>query len=70
MIESEKVNLKLLGNNKEDLKAISAHIQDSIVTVKDIAFLQKNRTFVMIVNRFMWEGAEKESFGKNKRKYF
>ena len=67
MIENEKVNLKLLGNNKEDLKVISAHLQDSIVTVKDIAFLQKNRTFVMIVNRFMWEDVEKGVFRANKR---
>ena len=67
MIEGEKVNLKLLGNNKEDLKIISAHLQDSIVTVKDIVFLQQNRTFIMIVNRFMWEDAEKGIFRENKR---
>ncbi len=67
MIEGEKVNLKLLGNNKEDLKIISAHLQDSIVTVKDIVFLQQNRTFIMIVNRFMWEDVERGVFRANKR---
>ena len=63
----EKVNLKLLGKNQEDLKVISAYLQDSILIVKDIVFLKKNRTFVMIVNRFMWEDAEKGVFRQNKR---
>ena len=67
MIESEKLNLKLLGKNKEDLKVISAYLQDSIVTVKDMVFLQQNRTFVMIVNRFMWEDVEKGLLSENKR---
>ena len=37
----ESVNLKLLGKNQEDLKVISAYLQDSIVIVRDIAFLKK-----------------------------
>ena len=63
----ERVNLKLLGKNQEDLKIISAYLQDSILIVKDIVFLKKNRTFVMIVNRFMWEDIEKGVFWQNKR---
>ena len=61
------VNLKLLGKNQEDLKIISAYLQDSILIVKDIVFLKQNRTFIMIVNRFMWEDVEKEIFRQNKR---
>ncbi len=60
-------NLKLIGKNIEDLKVISAYCQDSIVTVKDMVFLKKNKTFIMIVNRFMWEDLEKGAFRKNKR---
>jgi len=67
MSMDERVNLKLLGKNKEDLKVISAYLQDSVVTVKDIVFLKKNRTFVMVVNRFMWEDVEKGVFRQNKR---
>ena len=63
----ERVNLKLLGKNQEDLKIISAYLQDSILIVKDIVFLKQNRTFVMIVNRFMWEDVEKGVFRDNKR---
>ena len=60
-------NLKLIGKNIEDIQVISAYCQDSVVTVKDIVFLKKNKTFVMIVNRFMWEDAEKGLFRQNKR---
>ena len=67
MSMDEKVNLKLLGKNQEDLKVISAYLQDSILIVKDIVFLKKNRTFVMIVNRFMWEDVEKGVLRQNKR---
>jgi len=67
MKNNEQFNLKLLGKNEEDLKVMSAYLQDSIVTVKDIVFLKKNRTFVMIVNRFMWEDLEKGVFRENKR---
>jgi len=67
MSTNEKFNLKLLGKNQEDLKVVSAYLQDSILIVKDIVFLKKNRTFVMMVNRFMWEDVEKGFFRQNKR---
>ena len=67
MSENVKNNLKLIGENKEDLKVISAYSQDGIVTVKDMVYLEKNRMFIMIVNRFMWEDAEKSAFRQNKR---
>ena len=63
----EKNNLKLIGKNQEDLKVISAYVQDSIVAVKDIVFLRKNRIFIMMVNRFMWEDVEKGLLKQNKR---
>ena len=67
MSEDEKNNLKLIGKNQEDLKVISAYTQDSIVAIKDMIFLKKNRIFVMIVNRFMWEDVEKGIYRQNKR---
>ena len=60
-------NLKLIGKNQNDLKVISAYSQDSVITVKDIVFLKKNKIFIMIINRFMWEDAEKGIFRENKR---
>ena len=67
MSMAEEVNLRLLGKNQEDLKVISAYLQDSILTVSDMVFLKQNRAFVMIVNRFMWEDVEKGVFRQNKR---
>ena len=67
MTVDEKIGLKLMGKNREDLKVISAYLQDSITTVKNMVFLKKNRIFVMIVNRFMWEDVEKGALRKNKR---
>jgi len=63
----EKIGLKLIARNLEDLKVISAHLQDSIVAVQDIVFLKKNKNFIMMVNRFMWEDIEKGVFRQNKR---
>ena len=67
MNADEKIGLKLIGKNQDDLKVISAYLQDCVVTVKDMIFLKKNRTFVMMVNRFMWEDIEKGVFRYNKR---
>ena len=60
-------NLKLIARTEEDLRIISAHLQDSIVSMENIASLKKNRIFLMQLNRFMWEDVEKGVFRKNKR---
>ena len=60
-------SLRLIGKNQDDLKVISAYLQDSIVSLKDVVFLKKNMTFIMIVNRFMWEDVEKGIFRQSKR---
>ena len=60
-------NLKLIAKTEEDLKVVSAHLQDSIASTSDIANLKKNKLFLMQLNRFMWEDVEKGVFRKNKR---
>ena len=60
-------NLKLIAKTEEDLKVVSAHLKDSILSVADIANLKKNKIFLMQLNRFMWEDVEKGVFRKNKR---
>ena len=60
-------NLKLIARTEEDLRVVSAHLQDSIANISDIARLQKNKIFLMQLNRFMWEDIEKGVFRKNKR---
>ena len=60
-------NLKLIAKTDEDLRVVSAHLQDSIASISDIANLKKNKIFLMQLNRFMWEDVEKGVFRKNKR---
>ena len=60
-------NLKLIAKTDEDLRVISAHLQDSIASTENIANLKKNKIFLMQLNRFMWEDVEKGVFRKNKR---
>ena len=60
-------NLKLIARTDEDLRVVSAHLQDSIASISDIANLKKNKIFLMQLNRFMWEDIEKGVFRKNKR---
>ena len=67
MSENAKNNLKLIAKNQEDLRIISAYFQDSVVVVRDIIFLEQNRIFIMITNRFMWEDIEQGIDRQNKR---
>ena len=59
--------LKLIGKNIEDLKTISAYSQDSIVKIRDIVYLKKNKILIMMLSRFMWEDIEKGVFRNYKR---
>ena len=60
-------NLKLIAKTDEDIRVISAHLQDSIVSASNIANLKKNKILLIQLNRFMWEDVEKGVFRKNKR---
>ena len=60
-------NLKLIARTVEDLRVVSAHLQDAIVNINDIANLKKNKILLLQLNRFMWEDVEKGLFRKNKR---
>ena len=59
--------LKLNATTIEDLKVLSAHLQDSITQPGNILHLNKNRILLIQFNRFMWEDVEKGVFRKNKR---
>ena len=51
----EAKQLRLIANDEEDLKILSAHLQDAVVKVKDVAYLPNKRRFVMVANRYCWE---------------
>ena len=49
--------LRLVAFDPEDLAVISAHLQDSLLQVGDIAYLPKERRFAIQVRRYDWEAA-------------
>ncbi len=49
--------LTLIGQNAEDLPALSALLQDATLRVVDLGFDRKARRLVLMVNRFRWESA-------------
>tara|TARA_B100000123_G_scaffold263116_1_gene231858 strand:+ start:272 stop:715 length:444 start_codon:yes stop_codon:yes gene_type:complete len=60
-------NLKLIARTLEDIGVVSAYLQDSIANISEIANLEKNKIFLLQLNRFMWEDVENGVFRKNKR---
>lgn len=49
--------LKLIAFDSDDLAVMSAHLQDAVLRVADMAYLPKARRFALVVNRFDWEKA-------------
>ncbi|MCF6199783.1 MAG: DUF2948 family protein [Hyphomicrobiaceae bacterium] len=49
--------LKLLALDEQDLEVISAHMQDAILRVKDMAWQPGSHRFVAVFNRFDWPTA-------------
>lgn len=47
--------LKLIALDEEDLKIVSAHVQDAVMKVGDLSFISTSRQFVMPIYRFAWE---------------
>jgi len=60
-------NLKLIARTTDDLRVVSAYLQDAIANLSEIANLERNKIFIMQLNRFMWEDLEKGILRKNKR---
>ena len=59
-------DLKLIALDAEDLAVLSAHLQDAVLKVQDMAWLQRERRFAALVSRFDWAAAL--SAGKRARK--
>ncbi len=48
--------LRLIALDEEDLAVMSAHLQDAVIKVKDMAFLPKSKRFALLAARFDWPG--------------
>lgn len=53
-------DLKLIALDAEDLSVVSAHLQDAVLRVADIAYLKREKRFAAILNRFDWSVAAVE----------
>jgi len=47
--------LKLRARDPADMRVIAACLQDALVPLSDMAYLQREKRFVMVANRFRWE---------------
>jgi DUF2948 family protein len=48
--------LRLRAEDADDLAVISACLQDALVSVRDLAYDRDARSFLLVANRFRWEG--------------
>ncbi len=51
--------IRLRAEDGEDLRIVSACLQDAILPIGDMGFLPDEKRFVMVVNRFRWESADR-----------
>lgn len=47
--------LKLRAEDSEDLQVIASSLQDALLEVADMAYLQGEARFALVVSRFCWE---------------
>lgn len=50
--------LKLIALDDEDLNVLSAHLQDAVLKVGDVAYLPVEKRVVVLANRFDWATAQ------------
>ena len=51
--------LKLIAFDTEDLAVLSAHVQDAVLKVGDLAYMPRERRFAALVRRFDWATVNK-----------
>jgi hypothetical protein len=59
--------LRLLADDAEDLKILSAALQDAVCTIGDISYEPSARRLTVSVNRFRWETAQPVREGERVR---
>ena len=50
--------LKLRARDPQDMDVIAAVLQDALVPLVDVAFLKREKRFVMVANRFVWSAEQ------------
>lgn len=54
-----ETGLRLLAQDGEDLKILSAAVQDGVARLGDMQFDARERAFTIALNRFRWEQGER-----------
>jgi len=54
MPNSTPEQLKLIALDADDLKVLSAHLQDAVLKIVDMAYLPSEKRFAAVLNRFDW----------------
>ena len=58
--------LKLIAMDEEDLRIVSAHVQDAVARSADLAFDAKAGKFALALNRYVWERDRRVSAEKRR----
>jgi hypothetical protein len=53
---AEDKPLKLRAHDLQDMDVVAALLQDALVPLADMTFLEKEKRFVLVANRFRWHG--------------
>lgn len=64
---AEHAALRLLAEDEEDLKIISAAIQDGVTKVENLAYEARERRFSIELNRYRWEAGQRAREGERVR---
>lgn len=59
----ENTPLKILAKTTQDLKVLSACLQDGLVPLKETEYDKNQKQFILLVNRYRWEEDATESKG-------
>lgn len=57
MTDKTDQKLKLMALDADDLAVVSAHLQDAVTRIADLAYQPREHRFVALINRFDWAAA-------------
>lgn len=60
-------SLRLLAGDEEDLKVLSAAVQDAVCTIGDLVYEAASRRLTVALNRFRWEASARARGGERVR---
>jgi len=60
--------LKLIALDEDDLKIVSAHLQDAVLRMSDMAWVPSEHRFAAVLNRFDWLAAVEGDCASNLRR--